>query len=223
MEALRGELRPIEITDERNPLAREAVKLIRESIGDVQSTADLLSELEERRRGLSTGGDYHLVGLVRPDGRLAAAAAGVHLEAANAGFITYLAVRSEERGNELGRELRSYLVDALRVDALRTTGRELRWVVGEVRRESRWLATLVDSGGAIPFDLGYFHPWMPRSAEGRYVLYREPVGDRRPMLPPREVLGLLYVIWRRAYRIDYPLQSETFRYMQEQLEGRGEV
>jgi ribosomal protein S18 acetylase RimI-like enzyme len=108
-----NELRPIDITDERDPLAREAVRLIRESIGDVQSTADLLSELEERRRGLSSGGDYHLMGLVAPDGRLMAAAAGVYLEASNAGFITYLAVRSDQRGNELGRELRAHLVDAL--------------------------------------------------------------------------------------------------------------
>ena len=55
-------------------------------------------------------------------------------------------------------------MDAFRADARRTAGEELAWVVGEVRRESRWLATLVDSGGAIPFDVGYFHPWLPRSA-----------------------------------------------------------
>ena len=217
-----NELRPIEITDERSPLAREAVKLIRDSIGDVQSTADLLSELEERRRGLSTGGDYHLMGLLAPDGKLAAAAAGVYLEAANAGFITYLAVRRDQRGNELGRELRAHLCEVLRAEARRPSGEELARIVGEVRGESRWLATLVGGGGAIPFSFSYFHPWLPRSAEGKYVLYREPVGDRRAELPPGEVLGLLYVIWRRAYRIDYPLQSDTFRYMLDQVEGRPE-
>ncbi|MBW3627924.1 MAG: hypothetical protein KY464_01385 [Gemmatimonadetes bacterium] len=214
------ELRPIEILDDRNPLARQAVKLIRESIGDVQSTADLLSELEERRRGLPTGGDYHLMGLIGPDGRLAAAAAGVYLAASNAGFVTYLAVRSDQRGNELGRDLRAHLVEALRADARQTRGEDLAWVVGEVRQESRWLATLIESGGAVPFDVGYFHPWLPRSAEGRYILYREPVADRRPEIPSEEVLRLLYLIWRRAYRIDHPLQSDTFCYMLEQLEGK---
>ena len=212
------ELRSIEITDDRDPLAREAVRLIRDSIGDVQSTTDLLSELEERRRGLPTGGDYHLMALLAPDGRVAAAAAGVYLEAANAGFITYLAVRRDQRGNELGRKLRAELVEAFRSDAQRTAGRELDWVVGEVRRESRWLATLVDSGGAIPFQVSYYHPWLPRSAAGKYVLYREPVGDRRSEIPAPEVLRLLYLIWRRAYRIDHPLQSETFCEMLEELE-----
>ena len=218
MAEMTRELRSIEITDDRDPLAREAVRLIRESIGDVQSTADLLSELEERRRGLPTGGDYHLMALVSPDGRIAAAAAGVYLEAANAGFITYLAVRSDQRGKELGRELRGDLVHAFRSDARRTAGRELDWVVGEVRRESRWLATLVDSGNAIPFDVSYFHPWLPRSAAGKYVLYRESVGDHRADIPAHEVLRLLYLIWRRAYRIDHPLQSDTFCLMLEELE-----
>jgi hypothetical protein len=132
MEGPVTDLRPIEIADERSPLAREAVRLIRESIGDVQPTADLLSEVEERRRGLP-------------------------------------------------------------------------------------------SGGAVPFDLGYFHPWLPRGAEGRYVLYREPIDDPRTELPSSEVIRLLYAIWRRAYRVDFPLQSDTFCYMLDQLEGRAQI
>lgn len=214
------ELHPFEIDDERDPLAREAARLIRESIGDVQPTADLLSEVEERRRRLPSGGDHHLVGMQAPDGGLAAAAAGVYLESVNAGFITYLAVRSDQRGQQLGPELRGYLVDLLRADAQQTRGNELAWVVGEIRRESGWLPTLVRSGGAIPFDLSYFHPWLRRGDEGRYVLYREPVGDQRAELPSHEVVGLLYAIWRRAYRVDYPLHSDTFRYMLSQLEDR---
>lgn len=214
------ELQPIEITDERSVLAREAVNLIRESIGDVQPTADLLSEVEERRRGLPSGGDYHLMGLVRPDGRLAAAAAGAYLEAVNAGFITYLAVRAELRGKQLGRELRKHLVQAFRADARQACGRELAWVVGEVRRDSAWLRALVDRGGAIRFGLSYFHPWLPQRAEGWYVLYREPVDDFRIEIASSEILRLLYVIWRRVYRIDFPLQSDTFCYMLDQLEGQ---
>lgn len=214
------DLRAVEVVDERTPLARAAVDLIREAIRDVQPTADLLSEIEERRRDLPSGGDYHLIAFLDPSDEVVAAAGGVYLEAVNAGFITYLAVRSDHRGRLLGRELRQYLVDAFWGDAQERYGRGPAWTVGEVRHESRWLRTLVHDGGAIPFDLGYFHPWMPMGAEGRYVLYREPIEDRRAELPAHEVASLLYAIWRRAYRVDYPLQSETFCYMLEQLEGR---
>lgn len=217
------EVRAVEVDDERSPLARQAVELIREAIRDVQPTADLLSEIEERRRDLPSGGDYHLIAFLGPDDRVVAAAAGVYLEAVNAGFITYLAVRADYRGRLLGRELRQYLVDAFWGDAQERYGTGPAWTVGEIRRESRWLRTLVREGGAIPFDLGYFHPWMPLGAEGRYVLYREPIEDRRAELPPHEVASLLYAIWRRAYRVEYPLQSETFCYMLEQLQGRDSI
>ncbi|HEX7241340.1 MAG TPA: hypothetical protein VF263_13780 [Longimicrobiaceae bacterium] len=213
----------VEVDDERSPLAREAFELVHESMWDVQPTEDLLAELAERRRGLPSGGDYHLLAMTDPGGRVAAAAAGVYLEAVNAGFITYLAVREDQRGARLGRGLRTRLVDAMRAEARRRRGEELAWAVGEVRRESPWLRTLVGSGRAIPFDLPYFHPWMPRRAEGRYVLYREPVADPRPELPVPEVERLLFAIWRRAYRVRYPLQSETFGYMLGRLEGRGSI
>lgn len=217
------DLRPVRIEDERSELAARAIALIHEAIGDVQPTADLLSELEERRRGLPSGGDYHLLVLLDERDEVAAAAGGVYLEAVNAGFITYLAVAPEQRNRRLGRQLRAHLLDAFREDARRAHGGPLAWTVGEVRRESRWLQTLVRSGQAIPFDLAYFHPWMPLRAAGRYVLYREPDGDTRAELPQGEVLRLLYAIWRRAYRIRFPLQSDTFTHMLRRLEARETV
>lgn len=222
----RGEadgLRVVEVEDERSGVARAAFDLIAESIWDVQPQKDLLSELEEGRRGLPAGGPYHLLALVDADGAPAAAAAGVYLEGVNAGFVTYLAVRADRRGELLGRRLRGHLVEAFRADARRILGTEPAWTVGEVRRESRWLRTLVRDGRAIPFDFGYFHPWMPRRAEGAYVLYREPLGDAREELPAREVVRLVYAIWRRAYRFRFPLQSDTFCHMLDALEGRGTV
>jgi GNAT superfamily N-acetyltransferase len=216
-------LRRVAVDDERSPLAHAAFHLIHDAMWDVQPTSDLLSELEEKRRGLPSGGDYHLRVLLGPDERVLAAASGVYLEPVNAGFITYLAVREEMRGARLGRELRAELVEAFRVEARRRTGGELAWTVGEVRRENRWLRTLVRDGRAIPFDLGYFHPWMPRRAEGAYVLYREPAADTRAELPAEEVVRLLYAIWRRAYRIRFPLQSDTFCYMLDQLQERETV
>jgi GNAT superfamily N-acetyltransferase len=218
-----SDLRVVSIDDERSEVARAAFELVHEAMWDVQPTDDLLSELEEKRRGMPSGGDYHLLALVDGEGAPVAVAAGVYLEAVNAGFVTYLAVRADQRGRRLGRELRGHLIDAFRAEALRRRGQELAWVVGEVRRESPWLRTLVALGRAIPFDLRYFHPWMPRRAERVYVLYREPVGDTRPELPAAEVGGLLYAIWRRAYRIRYPLQSDTFCFMLSQLEGRDTI
>jgi GNAT superfamily N-acetyltransferase len=215
--------RLVSIDDERSPLAEAAFELVHGAMWDVQPTDDLLSELEEKRRGLPSGGDYHLLALVDGDDRPVATAAGVYLEAVNAGFVTYLAVREDQRGARLGRELRAHLIESFRAEARRRRGEDLAWAVGEVRRESPWLRTLVREGRAIPFDLRYFHPWMPRRAERVYVLYREPVADLRPELPPGEVAALLQAIWRRAYRIRYPVQSGTFCYMLSQLEGRETV
>ena len=212
-----GDARVVEINDERDPLAVPTLELIRRAIHDVQPVEDLLSELEERRRGLPSGAEHHLVALVE-NGEPLAAVAGLYLPTVNAGFITYLAVHEKARGRLLGRQLRARLVDAFRADA-RAAGRELAWTVGEVRRESPWLRTLVSHGEAIPFAFSYFHPWQTRRSEGKYVLYREPVGDPRAELPAGEVLGLVYAIWRRAYRIRFPLQSEVFCYMIEQMEG----
>lgn len=217
---LPADLRATVVDDERVPLARETIALIQEAIGDVQPTSDLLSELEEARRGLPSGGRYHMLALLDPGGAPVAAAAGIYLEALNAGFVTYLAVRADQRRRRLGRRIREFLIDAFRAEARRTRGEELAWTVGEVRRTSPWLRTLVRSGQAIPFDLGYFHPWMPMRSKGRYVLYREPAADARREIPAEEVLRLVYGIWRRAYRVRYPTQSETFCYMLRQLEGR---
>jgi GNAT superfamily N-acetyltransferase len=217
------DLRVVKVVDERDPLARATISLIQEAIGDVQPTSDLLAELEERRRGLPSGGCYHLLALVDPEGEPVAAAAGVYLEASNAGFVTYLAVRADRQRRQLGRGLRDHLIEAFRAEALRARGEPLAWTVGEVRHSSPWLRTLVREGRVVPFDFGYFHPWMPLRSEGRYVLYREPDGDARRALPSHEVLRLVFGIWRRAYRIRYPTQSETFCYMLRQLEAQRTV
>ena len=217
------EARVVRVTDERTPIAREALELIADAIGDVQPINDLLSELEERRLGLPSGGGYHLLARVDAAGGVTAAAAGTYLEKVNAGFITYLAVRKDQRSQRLGRALRKHLVDSIREEARATRGEEPSWVVGEIRSDSPWLRTLVAAGRAVPFAFPYFHPWMTRAAEGRYVLYREPLGDVRRELPAQEVMGLVYAIWRRAYRIRFPLHSEIFRYMLQTIEAQGTI
>ncbi|HEU0052929.1 MAG TPA: GNAT family N-acetyltransferase, partial [Longimicrobium sp.] len=149
--AIPAEYRLVSIDDERDPLAEAAFDLVHAAMWDVQPTDDLLAELEEKRRGLPSGGDHHLLALVDADDRPVATAAGVYLEAVNSGFVTYLAVREDRRGARLGRELRAHLVESFRAEARRRRGEDLAWVVGEVRRESPWLRTLVREGRAIPF------------------------------------------------------------------------
>lgn len=218
--------RIIEVTDEREPLAQEALQIIVDVFPphERHSLSALRSEVTEKRLGLLEPYDYHLLAWVEDDGRVIATIAGVYLAGMNAGFITYLASRPELRGKGLGRRIRAALVQCFREDAERNGRDELNWVLGEVRIESPWLHALVNRGRAIPFDLTYFHPGMePGAQEELYVLYREPVGDDRRVLPVREVRQILYAIWRRAYRVGYPLYREAFRAMLAELEGREEV
>lgn len=218
------EHRVVEVTDERSPLARRSINLIQEAIWDVHPTGFLLRELEETRRGVVRGGGYHLLAMLAADAEEPlAAAAGVYLQAVKAGFVSYLAVREDLRGQGLGAALREHLVETFRVQARREGGTELAYVAGEVERESAWLRKMVREGRVMPLDFPYFHPWMARRSEGYYALYREPLADSRPELPAEEVAQLVDAIWRRAYRVHEPLQRDTWRYMMEQLKDRESV
>lgn len=220
----RGRIVPVE--DEREPLAQESLGLIRDVFPahDRQPLDQIAMEIAEKRLGLLTSYDFHLFAAVSDSGRALAVSAGVYLGGVNAGFVTYLAVRPGVRGNQLGRRMRVRLVEAFRADA-RGSGRDdLAWVVGEVRLENPWLRRLVRERAAVPFDLAYYHPGVTQGEAGeRWVLYRQPVGDRREELPAQEVRQLLYAIWRRAYRVRWPLERPGFRAMLEELEGRSTV
>ncbi len=218
------EPRAVEVKDERSALARRAIALMQEAIGDVHPASYLLSELRETREGRAQGGDYHLLALPDPQGGAPlAAAAGVYLEAVHAGFVAYLAVREDQRGRGLGGTLREQLVEAFRTQAQQAGAGALARVLGEVQRDSAWLRLLVRKGRVVALDLPYFHPWMSRRGEGLYALYLEPLADRRTQLPAAEVAQLVEAVWRRAYRIREPLQWETYRYMLQWLEGRETV
>lgn len=218
------ERRVVEVTDERSALARRSIALIQEAIWDVHPTRFLLAELEETRRGVARGGGYHLLAMLASgEEDPLAAAAGVYLQAVNAGFISYLAVREDQRGRGLGRELREQLLQTFQTQARRERGEELAYALGEVERDSAWLRMLVREGRVMVLDVPYFHPWMSRHKEGYYALYREPLADRRRELPSEEVARVIEAIWRRAYRIRSPLQRDTYQYMMQQLEGRETV
>ena len=46
------------------------------------------------------------------------------------------------------------------------------------------------------------------------------MGDRRPEPPAADVRQLLYAIWRRAYRVRWPLEYPAFTEMLAELEGQ---
>jgi ribosomal protein S18 acetylase RimI-like enzyme len=219
----RDDIQVVRVEDERTQLAREALDLIGESFPphDRQPLDQIAMEIAERRMGLLTSYDFHLFAAIDVEERVLGVSAGVYLGGVNAGFVTYLAVRPEARERQLGRRLRVRLVDAFRADARRMEWEELAWVVGEVRRQSPWLRRLVRERAAIPFDLRYFHPGVDaQRTDEQWIIYRQPVGDHREELPVSEVVQLLYAIWRRAYRVRWPLQQAGFTAMLEQLEGR---
>jgi GNAT superfamily N-acetyltransferase len=218
--------RVVAIADERDPLADDALALIDEMFSpqDRHGLAELRYELAERRLGMFTTYNFHLLAAMLPgDDRPAGTTCGVYLGGVNAGFVMYLAVRREHRGRRIARLLRPALIEAFGADARAGGQQDVRWVLGEVRQSSPWLRRLVRTRGAIPFDLRYYHPGMTPGTSEPYVLYRQPVSDHRHDLPVVEVRRIIYAIYRRAYRVRYPLQRESFATMVEELDGRETV
>ncbi|HEX6132656.1 MAG TPA: GNAT family N-acetyltransferase [Longimicrobiales bacterium] len=217
------EIRIVEIRDEREPLADEALAVIAEMFGphERQPLAELRSEIAERRLGMLSGYNFHLLtALYEEEETAAGTIVGLYLDGVNAGFITYLAVRRRYRGRRLARVLRPQLIEVFRGDARRAGYDDLAWVLGEVRADSPWLRRLVRTRGAIPFDLEYYHPGMSLGDAQRYILYRQPIADHRVELPVELVRRTLYAVYRRGYRVRYPLTREIFGAMLEQLEDR---
>lgn len=222
---LRG-IEVVEVLDERQPMAAAALDIIVDTFAahERHPLSDLRSELAEQRLGVLSTQNFHLLaGLDPVAGSPIGAIIGVYLSSVNAGFIAYLGVLEPHRGRRVARVLRPHLVELFRADARRAGYDELAWVMGEVKRRNPWLRRLVRARGAIPFDLTYYHPGMTLDSAEPYVLYRQPIGDRRRELPVAEVRRVLYAIYRRAYRVRYPLQRDTFVNMLEQLEGRTTV
>lgn len=215
--------RMVEILDERTEIGVAALDLIRRSFPprERQPTDQIAMEVAEKRMGLLTSYDFHLMAALGTGNEVLAVGSGVYLSGVNTGFVTYLAVEPGHQGRQLGRALRTALVDAFRSDARAFEWSELAAVVGEVRLESPWLKRLVRDRSVLPLDVAYYHPGEePGTPGAHWVLYRQPVNDLRLDLPVGEVRQLLYAIWHRAYRVRWPLEREGFLAMLRELEGR---
>lgn len=212
----------VDVDDERSAIAAGAFHLIEATFEarDRQPTDALRSEVEEKRRHLTTTQEYHALAAITPAGQVLGTITGMYLTGVNAGFVTYLAVDPAHRRGGTGRKLRSALVQRFRANAVTAGESDLAWVLGEVRGTSPWLRRLVRNRGAIPFDLTYYHPGVGPPDTPIHVLYRQPVGDIRIELPTGLVRQVLYAIYRRGYRVRYPLMHSGFRAMLDHLEGR---
>lgn len=216
----------VEVLDERDPRAEAALGLIAAAFQrpERQPLSEIRSEIAEKRLGLLAAMDFHLLVAVGEDGVVQATVAGMYLEGVNAGYVTYLAVDPRFQGRQLAPRLRQALVERFRQDARSAAFDELAWVLGEVQGDSPWLQRLLRTRGAVAFDLHYRHPGVtPDTAPDVHVLYRQPVGDRREELPATLVRQILYAIYRRGYRIPYPLDLPGFRAMLQELEDRSAV
>lgn len=222
MQSENGYHRVVEVVDERTALATEALQLLADTFPpyDRHSLDDLRTEVAEKRYDLLFPYDFHLLAMVDDSDHVVATCTGAYLAGVNAGFVGYLAVHPEHRGQAHGRVLRSTLVELFKSDAIEAGNHGLAWVIGEVRVTNPWLHKLVREGTAIPFDFDYYHPGMSVGKGEKYVLYRQLVGDLRRELAAAETRMILYAVYRRAYRVRYPLQHECFVAMLNQIEGR---
>jgi ribosomal protein S18 acetylase RimI-like enzyme len=212
----------VDVDDERTEAAAAAFDLIERTFDrrDRQPLEELRSEIAEKRIELHTTQEYHLLAALDADGHVMGTITGLYLAGVNAGFVTYLAVESSSRRTGLGRRLRATLVERFRATAKRRRDEDLAWVLGEVRVTSPWLRRLVQNRGAVPFDLTYFHPGVRPPARPVHALYRQPVSDHRVELPAQLVRRILYAVYRRGYRVRYPLLHTGFLDMLGQIGDR---
>lgn len=177
---------------------------------------------EEKRLGLLTPFNFHF--LVAHQGhRVAGFISGTYLAIANLGFVGYLAVRPSDAGRLVGSRLRQRLVQLVQRDALAAGHSGLRGMMGEVEEGNPWLERMCRRG-ALALDLHYFQPSTDGTAVVPLVLYLQPASGRKVRsLPASALRRVLYAIYRRLYRIRFPLRQPEFRRMLRELEGRARV
>lgn len=214
-----------EVLRRDDPILDDAYRLLREAFAkhELVSVLEWRDTLAERAADIWIDVSWHLL-VAHAGSRLLGVATGTYLGNANVGVIGYLTVHPEARGLGLGPRLRRRLRGAFERDARRIRGKELAGVVGEVRKDNPWLRYLMRRAKVIPLDFHYVQPGLRRGEKPvPYVFYYEGVGEPRRTLGARELIRLLYTIWRRVYRVPRPLASAAFRRMIDELAGRRTV
>lgn len=178
---------------------------------------------EEKRLGLLAPFNFHFL-VAHQRGRAVGFISGSYLAIVNLGFVGYLAVAPDDAGRRVGSRLRRRLVEAMQRDARVAGHEDLMGMMGEVEDGNPWLERM-RRHGALAFDLDYLQPSTDGTDVVPLVLYLQPVGGRRHLrsLKVSTMRRILYAIYRRLYRIRFPLTRPEFKRMFRQLEGRARV
>ena len=224
-----GDIKPVKQTavieslhDDRSSLFLDSVDLYNRMFpesekSDPQCFAHIL---EEKRLGLLYPFNFHYL-VARLDDRAVGLATGHYLALLNMGFIGYLAVSPSVKRGRIGSRLRHRLVKELRRDARAAGYKDLVAVIGEVEAVNPWLKHLIRQRGAFALDLDYRQPALRSNLEDvPLVLYLEPIGRPIKRVSSHNVRKLLYAIYRRVYRIRFPLKNRTLSRLMQGLESR---
>ncbi len=210
------------LDDHREPGFKEALRLYhrvfpaKEKI-DRRYFVDLL---REKRQGYVFPFNIHFL-VARKNGRVVGLATGSYLSVVNVGFVGYLASQPRLKGERIGSRLRARLVTEMRRDA-RACGRaDLDAVMGEVESTNPWLQNLVRNRGALALDLDYRQPSLRHGTPAvPLVLYFEPISGSVRRLGVRRLRSILYSIFRRVYRVRFPLRDPSLRRILRSLRDR---
>jgi len=176
--------------------------------------------LAEKRLGLLDPFNTHVL-VARRGSRVLGFATGTYLAVVNMAFVGYLAVDPAVKGLRLGGRLRQRLIKEMRNDAKAAGHGDLEGVLGEIEPGNPWLRYLVRERKVLALDVDYRQPPLRKnSAEVRLVLYVEPIGEPVKRLDADRVRAVLYAIYRRLYRIRFPLRTRSFRAMLRSLGNR---
>ncbi|MEO8361429.1 MAG: GNAT family N-acetyltransferase [Vicinamibacteria bacterium] len=177
---------------------------------------------EEARLDLLAPYAFHFL-VAHQNGEVDGFVTGSYLAIVNVGFVGYLAVGPDATGEQIGSRLRDKLIACLQIDAAAAGRPDLLGMMGEVEDGNPWLERM-RRRGAFAFDLRYLQPSTGGMSIVPLVLYLEPIKvSRLRSLPVKTVRRLLYAIYRRLYRIPFPLMRAEFQDMLRQLEGRSRI
>ncbi|MEO8499938.1 MAG: hypothetical protein ABI565_03420 [Vicinamibacteria bacterium] len=217
-------LRISEIKSARDPLFKKSFALY-SRVFPPSETIDreyFRNVFEEKRLGLLSPYNFHFL-VAHQGNRVLGFVTGSYLAIVNLGFVGYLAVGPNTGGRKVGSKLRGRLIRVMHDDARAAGHADLMGMMGEVEEGNPWLHRM-RRHGALAFDLDYMQPSTDGTSAVPLVLYLEPLGGRRlRSLPATTLRRLLYAVYRRLYRIRFPLKEPEFRRMLRQLEGRARV
>ncbi|MBK5254985.1 MAG: GNAT family N-acetyltransferase [Vicinamibacteria bacterium] len=224
MAARSNRLRISAVSSAGDPLFRRAFTLYSAAFppGERIGREYFRNLFEESRLGLLAPFNFHF--LVAHEGeRVLGFISGTYLAIANLGFVGYLAVRPSAAGRQVGSRLRHRLIQSVKRDAIAAGHSGLRGMMGEVEHGNPWLERM-RRRGALALDLDYFQPSTDGTAVVPLVLYFQPASERRVRsLSASALRQVLYAIYRRLYRIRFPLKQPEFRRMLRQIQGRSRV